>query len=144
MNTHSLSPQTFRKPTVRSPSTLGTGKDWSATSIQEARSLSTISGPLASYSWSRVASALGRLSEHLSGTSAATWHQQVADEDDLEASGPEYRSALIAFFVLRATGGVPLSWSKTASGELVSSVGFVLNPQQPQARHLAEEGRVVC
>ena len=50
----------------------------------------------------------------------------VADDYHLEAGGAEYRSALIVFFVLCAVSGVPLSWNKTAGGDVVSWVGFEL------------------
>ena len=63
----------------------------------------------ASYYWSRAASALGRLTQYITGRTANTWHQLGADDFHLEASGPEYRAALISFFVLCATAGVPLS-----------------------------------
>ena len=80
----------------------------------------------ASYYWSRAASALGRLTQCITGRTANTWHQLVADDFHFEASGPEYRAALISFFVLCATAGVPLSWSKTAGGDKVMWVGFEL------------------
>ena len=57
---------------------------------------------------------------------AQTWHMLVADDFLLEAGGPEYRSALMAFFVLCAVSGAPLSWNKTAGGDTVSWVGFEL------------------
>ena len=80
----------------------------------------------ASYYWSRAASALGRLTQYITGRTANTWHQLVADDFHLEASGPEYRAALISFFVLCAKAGVPLSWEKTAGGDKVTWVGFEL------------------
>ena len=43
---------------------------------------------------------------------AQTWHMLVADDYLLEASGPEYRSASLVFFVLCAVSGAPLSWNK--------------------------------
>ena len=61
----------------------------------------------ASYYWSRVASALGRLSKCLTGKSATTWHQLVADDFHLIAGGPHCRSALIMFVVLCTTTDVP-------------------------------------
>ena len=80
----------------------------------------------ASFYWSRAASALGRLTQYITGRTANTWLQLVADDFHLEVSGPEYRAALISFFVLCATAGVPLSWEKTAGGDKVTSVGFEL------------------
>ena len=51
----------------------------------------------------------------------------MADDFHLEASGTEYRAAaLISFFVLYSTAGVPLSWRKTAGGDRVTWVGFEL------------------
>ena len=81
----------------------------------------------ASYYWSRAASALGRLTQHITGRTANTWHQLVADDFHLEASGIEYRAALVYFFVLCSTAGVPLSWGKTAGGGQ-SHVGRVRAP----------------
>ena len=80
----------------------------------------------ASYCWSRVAGALGRLSQYLIGGKARTWHLLVADGFHLDASGPEYRAALLLFFVLCDTCRVPLSWAKTAGGDTVAWVGFEL------------------
>ena len=78
----------------------------------------------ASYYWSRVASSLGRLSQYLVG--ARGRHMLVADDFHLEAGGEEYRAALFVFFFLCAMAGVPLSWTKTAGGDIVSWVGFEL------------------
>ena len=80
----------------------------------------------ASYWWSRVASAIGRLAQYCVGRAAHTWHMLVADDFHLEAGGKEYRPALVVFFVLCAVAGVPLSWNKTAGGDFVSWVGFEL------------------
>ena len=87
----------------------------------------------ASYYWSRVSSALGRLSQYLAAASAHTWHMVVADDYHLEAGGEHYRIALFAFFLLCNTCGVPLSWNKTAGGETVVWVGW----------HLSAPSRVV-
>ena len=51
----------------------------------------------ASYYWSRVASAIGRLAQYLVGHATDTWHMLVADDFLLEAGGPRYRAALIVF-----------------------------------------------
>ena len=80
----------------------------------------------ASYWWSRVSTAVGRLSQYCAGHAARTWHMLVADDYHIEAGGPEYRSALIVFFVLCAVSGVPLAWHKTAGGDVVTWVGFEL------------------
>ena len=45
----------------------------------------------ASYYWSRVAGAIGRVTQYCSGSKADTWHVLVADDFHLEAGGPEYR-----------------------------------------------------
>ena len=70
----------------------------------------------ASYYWNRVGAAVGRISQYLVGRSAATWHMLVADDYHLAAGGEQYRFALIAFFVVCALAGVPLSWNKTCHG----------------------------
>ena len=80
----------------------------------------------ASYYWSRVATAIGRLCQYIPASSANTWHLLVADDYHLEAGGTEYRAAIISFFVLCAVIGVPLAWKKTAGGDTVSWVGFEL------------------
>ena len=80
----------------------------------------------ASYYWSRVAGAIGRLAQYLAGHSSATWHMLVADDFHLEAGGRDYRFSLFAFFILCGVSGVPLSWAKTAGGDTVTSVGFEL------------------
>ena len=82
----------------------------------------------ASYWWSRVASAIGRIALCIPGHSAHTWHLLVADDYMLDASGPAYREAIISFFTLCPLVGVPLSWPKTAGGDTISWVGFeILN-----------------
>ena len=80
----------------------------------------------ASYYWSRVATAIGRLCQYIPASSANTWHLLVADDYHLEAGGTEYRASIISFFVLCAVIGVPLAWKKTAGGDTVSWVGFEL------------------
>ena len=50
----------------------------------------------------------------------------VADDFQLEASGPCYRAALVVLFLLRSSCNVPLFWSKTAGGDTVTWVGFEL------------------
>ena len=82
----------------------------------------------ASYCWSRVpAAAVGLITRYLCGRSATTWHQLVADDCRLEAGGKDHRAALISFFVLCASAGVPLSWGKTAGGDVLMWVGFELH-----------------
>ena len=57
--------------------------------------------------------------------SSHTWLIPVADDFQLEASGPCYSAALVVFFLL-CSCNVPLSWSKTAGGDTVTWVGFKL------------------
>ena len=78
----------------------------------------------ASYYWSRVGAAVGRLSHYLAGYDATTWHMLVADDYPLECGGPSYRRGLFLFFVLCASLGVPLSWHKTNGGDTLKGVGF--------------------
>ena len=61
----------------------------------------------ASYYWSRVASAIGRLTQYLAGSRVETWHMLVADDFHLETAGEAYCPALMVFFVLCAVSGVP-------------------------------------
>ena len=80
----------------------------------------------ASCCWSRVSSALGRLSRDLAADNAHMWHMVVADDYHQEAGGEHYRFALVAFFLICSTCGVPLSWDKTAGGKTIVWVGFEL------------------
>ena len=78
----------------------------------------------ASYYWSRVAAAVGRLVQYLSAYTSTSWHMLVADDYLLESGGSEYRVGLLLFFVLCAVVGVPLSWHKTCGGDTLVWVGF--------------------
>ena len=80
----------------------------------------------ASYYWSRVAAAVGRLVQYLSAHTSTSWHMLVADDYLLESGGTEYRTGLLLFFVLCAVVGVPLSWHKTCGGDTLVWVGFEL------------------
>ena len=80
----------------------------------------------ASYFWSRVATVIGRLSQHMASRSAHTWHVLVADDFHLDAAGANYPAALLHFCTLCATANVPLSWGKTARGVVVSWMVFEL------------------
>ena len=80
----------------------------------------------ASYYWSRVAAAVGRILQYLSGHTSTSWHMLVADDYLLESGGREYRTGLLLFFVLCAAVGVPLSWHKTCGGDTLVWVGFEL------------------
>ena len=79
----------------------------------------------ASYYWSRVAAAVGRLAQYLVADVATTWHTLVADDYSLECGGSEYRRGLLTFFVLCVALGVPLSWHKTSGGDVLVWVEFV-------------------
>ena len=61
----------------------------------------TFGAASASYCWSRVASAIGRLAQCLAGSSAHTWHMLVADDYHLDACGANYRAAVSLFHPLR-------------------------------------------
>ena len=80
----------------------------------------------ASKNWSRVAAAIGRLSQCLVARAATTWHMLVADDYLLECGGAASRSGLLLFFVLCASAGVPLSWHKTSGIDILVWVGFEL------------------
>ena len=60
----------------------------------------------ASYYWSRVAGAVGRMAQYLIGNAATTWHMLVADDYLLECGGSAKRRGLLTFFILCA-----VSWS---------------------------------
>ena len=59
---------------------------------------------------------------YLAGSTATTWHELVADDFHLKAGCESFRVALLEFFVLCGTAGVPLSKSKTVGGDIVSWV----------------------
>ena len=80
----------------------------------------------ASYYWSRVAGSIGRIAQYCTGAQATTWHLFVADDYHLEASGSKFRAALLVFFVVCDTVGIPLSWHKTSGGDVTNWVGFEL------------------
>ena len=97
----------------------------------------------ASYHWSRVSSALGRLSQYLAAASAHTWHMVVADDCHLEAGGEHYRFALFAFFLLCSTcGGTTLleqdgRWRDSCLGRVRTAA------QHSPPRHFTAPSRVV-
>ena len=81
----------------------------------------------ASYYWSGVSSAIGRLAQYLASDQAETWHMVVADDYHLQAGGSHNPLAFMVFFILCSTVGVPLSWhKKTGGGDTVVWVGFEL------------------
>ena len=61
------------------------------------------------------------------GSNADMSHVLVADEFHLEAGGPEYPPALLAFVVC-VVAGVPLSWPKTAGSDVVTLDWFRVTP----------------
>ena len=56
----------------------------------------------ASYYWSRVAAAVGRLFQYIVGHEARTWHLLVADDYHLDARGPAYREGITVFYAKKA------------------------------------------
>ena len=94
----------------------------------------------ASYCWSRVDSGLGRLSQYLLGDRAQTWHMLVADPSTFSQEA-RTTARHCSFFILCATAGVPLSWNKTAGGDIIAWVGFELLHKSYQlgiSQHRAE------
>ena len=85
-----------------------------------------------SYCWSRVASAMGRLTKYLADHRAETWHMVVADDYHLEAGGAHYRLALLMFFVFCSTVGVeslsPGTLRVEATSLSVSGSNFPIEP----------------
>ena len=59
--------------------------------------------------------ALGRLSQCMVGQFATTWHLLVADDFHLEAG----ENAIDRYSLLSSRAGVPLSWGKTAGGDVI-------------------------
>ena len=98
----------------------------------------------ASYYWSRVAGAVGRLAQYLVVSAAATWHMLVADDYLLECGGAAYRRGLLTFFVLCAVLGVPLSWHKTSGGDVLVSVVIRAPFTFQVCWHIRQTCRVVC
>ena len=77
--------------------------------------------------------------QHLGGLHSTAQHTQPAPGTSSSRTtstwrlgGPQYRPALLVFFVLCAVTGFPLSWNKTAGGDLVTGVGFELLHQTHQ------------
>ena len=81
----------------------------------------------ASYYWSRVAGAIGRVPRstvpEAKRTRGMFWLQTTSTS---RPEVPSVRPALLAFFVVCVIAGVPLCWPKTAGGDVVSWVGFEL------------------
>ena len=78
----------------------------------------------ASYYWSRGARSIGRIAQCCTEAQATTWHLFVAEDYHLEASGSEYRAALLVSFVVCDPVGIPLSWHTTSGGDVTNWVGF--------------------
>ena len=74
----------------------------------------------ASYYWSRVSAAVGRLTQYLISRCATTWIMLLADDYHVEVGGPHLRPALLVFFLLCEVLGCLLSWNKT-SGRTVTN-----------------------
>ena len=94
--------------------------------------ISTFGIVSASYCWSRVAASIGRITQYIPGRLATMWHQLVADDFHLEAGRGHFRAALITFFVLCATAGIPLSLGKTSGSDVVTWEGFELRHRSCQ------------
>ena len=90
----------------------------------------------ASYYWSRVAGAIGRLLQYLSGHTSTSWHMLVADDYQLESGGPGYRCgwrpAIMAQDLqrryshlgrLRDTAEVEVCWYFVEARRVVYTVG---------------------
>ena len=80
----------------------------------------------ASYYWSRVSAAVGRLTQYLISRYATTWIMLLADDYHVEVGGSHFRPALLVFFLLCEALGCPLSWNKTNGGTVTSWAGFEL------------------
>ena len=75
--------------------------------------------------WSRVSSALGRLSQYLAAASAHTWHMVVADDYHLEENTIASRCSL-SFSSATRLGYHSLGTRRQVARELVVWVGFEL------------------
>ena len=85
------------------------------------------------------------LAEQSDPVAQRTWHLLVADDFHLDASGPEYRAALLLFFVLCDTCRVPLSWAKTSGGDTVACMGRVRTSSfELMSADIATKSRLVC
>ena len=67
----------------------------------------------ASYYWSRVSAAVGRLTQYLISQHATTWIMLLADDYHVEVGGQHFRPALLVFNLLCEVLGCPHSWNKT-------------------------------
>ena len=83
-------------------------RDWQGEDLY-INAVGTFGAASASYCWSRVASALSRLSHYFSGAEAITWHEVVVDDYLLEAGVPRCRFALMALFMLCSISGEGIS-----------------------------------
>ena len=88
------------------------------------KTVSSFSEASASYYWSCVASAIGRLSQYLARCSARAWHVLVADDKHLKAGGPQCHHALFVLLRPSFLGWGPLAWNKTFGGDTLVWVGF--------------------
>ena len=71
------------------------------------------------------------ITQYISGRSATTWHQLVADDFHLEVGGCRYRAARISFFVLCATRWNPVimgedcRWRRCNLGRIRAAASFL-------------------
>ena len=93
-------------------------------------SVGTFEVSSASKNWSRVAAAVGRLTQYLISRSATTWIMLLADDYHAEVGGAHFRPAIMVFFLLRDVLGCPLSWNKTNRGTVTNWSGFELLPSK--------------
>ena len=98
------------------------------------------------YYWPRAATAKGRIAQCIPRMNATTWHQPVADDLHLEASGQDYRVALVSFFVLCSAAGAPLSRGRTAGSDAVTWVSSSPTARttwgsQKERQHGSSDGR---
>ena len=97
----------------------------------------------ASYDWSWVSGTLGRHTQKIAGNRARAWHMVVAADYHLESGGQEYRTDLVAFFVLCSVVGVPLSWAKDSRRRLCYMGWLGAPPSKPTPWNIAATCRVV-
>ena len=70
----------------------------------------------ASFFWSRVSAAVGRLTQNLTSRYATTWIMLLADDYHVEVGGAHFRPEVL---------GCPLSWNnKTSGGTVTNWVGL--------------------
>ena len=97
----------------------------------------------ASYCWSRVASAPGRIAQYLAGFTANAGTYQLQTTSSSTPVSLSIAQRFPYFFVLCDTCCVPLSWSKTSGRDTVAWVGFELLHASSELRYLPTACRLV-